>query len=635
MSRKGILLLKCVWVYVLFTVVTMPSVIAAEAVVFQFSKQYDELTQQLNSQPQQVLAQLLSRPPTSDMAVSQKAEYYAILSDTYYALTYPQKAIESAQQGLASIDKQHEPWLYHNLRLIEASALEMAGKPFEALHKVDAAIGWAQENEDEKTYLLGLYVRGSLFASLNEYNAAAESYLEAYNQTTFYTGKTSKANIAGMIGVMYENRGDYALAIPYFAEAVAHARKNNESLNLSIVLHGLGSANFRVGNIEIGEAQILESTEIAKSLGDTQGVGYALKLLAEVSIQKQDYALAEQRLHEAAEIFANSENKPIDFHIAKSLLVVALAQGNYQKALRYSRVAKANLDPNLMPTEAIQLTSLEGKLAAAQGDYKTAYELSSSALTLSEKYHESRSAEQIHTVRAIYKVRASEQANQLLEHQNRLQRFALNAQEQRNMYLWSFIAVVLVVCCLLAGMVYRVKAQSSALTKLATTDDLTGLYNRRYIIDQLDRQVIAANRYGYDLCVAIVDLDFFKKINDSYGHAVGDQVLQEFSNVCSENLRRTDLLGRIGGEEFLVVLPHTTLQDGYNALDSLRCKVSQISDVVGIKGLSISASVGLTFNAPNLDGMQLMANADIALYQAKTGGRDQVIIHPTSSTSVL
>lgn len=625
--------MKCVWVCILLLVGAMPSAIAAEAVVFEFSKQYEALTLQLNSEPQQVLTELLAIPPSADTSDAQKAEYYAILSDTYYALTYPQKAIESARQGLAYINKQREPWLYHNLRLIEASALEMAGKPFEALNKVDAAIGWAQENEDEKTYLLGLYVRGSLFSSLNEYNAAAESYLEAYNQTTYYTGKTSKANIAGMIGVMYENRGDYALAIPYFAEAVAHARKNDESLNLSIVLYGLGSANFRVGNIEIGEAQILESADIAKSLGDTQGVGYALKLLAEISIEKQDYALAEQRLHEASEIFANSENKPIDFQIAKSLFVVALAQHNYQKALRYSRIANANLDPNLMPTEAIQLTSLEGKLAAAQGDYQAAYAHSSRALTLSEKYHESRSAEQIHTVRAIYKVRASEQANQLLEHQNRLQRFALNAQEQRNMYLWSFIAVVLLVCCLLAVMVYRVKSQSRALVKLATTDDLTGLYNRRYIIEQLDRQVIAANRYGYDLCVAIIDLDFFKKINDSYGHAVGDQVLLEFSSVCSENLRRTDLLGRIGGEEFLVLLPHTTLQDGYNALDSLRCKVSQMSDVVGIEGLSISASVGLTFNAPNLDGMQLMANADIALYQAKTGGRDQVIIHPTSSTS--
>ncbi|WP_254700643.1 GGDEF domain-containing protein [Paraglaciecola mesophila] len=612
----------------------MPSAIAAEAVAFHFSKQYDVLTQQLNSQPQQVLTQLLSSPPPSDMPVSQKAEYYAILSDTYYALTYPQKAIESARQGLSFITQQHEPWLYHNLSLIEASALEMAGKPFEALHKVDAAIGWAQENEDEKTYLLGLYVRGSLFTSLNEYNAAAESYLEAYNQTTSYTGKISKANIAGMLGVMYDNRGDYALAIPYFAEAVAHARKNDESLNLSIVLYGLGSANFRVGNVEIGEAQILESADIAKSLGDTQGVGYALKLLAEVSIKKQDYALAEQRLHEAADIFANSENKPIDFQIAKSLFVVALAQHNYQKALRYSRIAKANLDSDLMPTETIELTSLEGKLAAAQGDYQAAYEHSSQALSLSEKYHESRSAEQIHTVRAIYKVRASEQANQLLEHQNRLQRFALSAQEQRNMYLWSFIAVVLVVCCLLAVMVYRVKAQSRALVKLATTDDLTGLYNRRYIIEQLERQVIAASRYGYDLCVAIIDLDFFKKINDSYGHAVGDQVLLEFSRVCSDNLRRTDLLGRIGGEEFLVLLPHTTLQDGYDALDSLRCKVSQLRDVVGIQDLSISASVGLTSNTPNLDGMQLMANADIALYQAKTGGRDQTIIHPTSSTSV-
>ncbi|WP_339767111.1 diguanylate cyclase [uncultured Paraglaciecola sp.] len=623
---------KIAWFCFLLIVGTIHSVIAAEPVVSKFSEQYQAFTSKLTLEPKQVLSDLLNKPPSDGMSHTEKAEYYAILSDTHYALTHPKDAIDSAQKGLSYIKKDSEPWLYHNLKLIEATALEMAGMPLDVLKAVNDAIQWAKNNGDEDTYLLGLYVRGSLFITLNEYSAAAENFLEAYNRTTHEYGKISKANIAAMLGVMYENRGDYQLAIPYFAEAVAHARKNNEPLNLSIVLYGLGSANFYAGNITIGEAQLNESAVIAHSLGDEQGVGYALMKLAQISIAQQDYGLAEKQLQKAADIFARTENVPMDFQVARSLFVVALASGDYEKAQEYRDHAMRLVDPQTMPSDAIQLATLEGRLAAGQGDFAQAYGHVSRALKLSELYNENRSSEQIHRIRAIYEVRESEQANRLLEHQNRSQRFALEAQEQRNVYLWSFSGIALLVCCLLGVMIFRVKAQSRALSTLAITDHLTGLYNRRHIIEQLNIQVSAAQRYHYDLCVAIIDLDFFKKINDSYGHAVGDKVLVAFSQVCSDNLRNTDLIGRIGGEEFLVVLPHTSLQDGYSTLDALRRKMAKVSEIVGINEFTISASIGLTINAKDLDGMQLMANADTALYLAKSQGRDQVVVHPTSSS---
>ena len=539
---------KIAWFCFLLFVGTIHSAIAAEPVVSKFSEQYQAFTSKLTLEPKQVLSDLLNKPPSDGMSHTEKAEYYAILSDTHYALTHPKDAIDSAQKGLSYNKKDSEPWLYHNLKLIEATALEMAGMPLDVLKAVNDAIQWAKNNGDEDTYLLGLYVRGSLFITLNEYSAAAENFLEAYNRTTHEYGKISKANIAAMLGVMYENRGDYQLAIPYFAEAVAHARKNNEPLNLSIVLYGLGSANFYAGNITIGEAQLNESAVIAHSLGDEQGVGYALMKLAQISIAQQDYGLAEKQLQKAADIFARTENVPMDFQVARSLFVVALASGDYEKAQEYRDHAMRLVDPQTMPSDAIE------------------------------------------------------------------------AQEQRNVYLWSFSGIALLVCCLLGVMIFRVKAQSRALSTLAITDHLTGLYNRRHIIEQLNIQVSAAQRYHYDLCVAIIDLDFFKKINDSYGHAVGDKVLVAFSQVCSDNLRNTDLIGRIGGEEFLVVLPHTSLQDGYSTLDALRRKMAKVSEIVGINEFTISASIGLTINA------------DTALYLAKSQGRDQVVVHPTSSS---
>jgi len=173
----------------------------------------------------------------------------------------------------------------------------------------------------------------------------------------------------------------------------------------------------------------------------------------------------------------------------------------------------------------------------------------------------------------------------------------------------------------------RLAAESRAenLSRQAITDPLTHIMNRRGITVALLDAMAQSERYNTPLCVALADLDRFKPINDTYGHKAGDQVLVETAGVLSDALRMPDKVGRYGGEEFLILLPHTTLVGGRKIAERLRAAVDRWSFVIGGKQTKLTVSIGLTQFRKGEDLEQLLARVDKALYAAKGGGRNVVV----------
>ena len=203
----------------------------------------------------------------------------------------------------------------------------------------------------------------------------------------------------------------------------------------------------------------------------------------------------------------------------------------------------------------------------------------------------------------------------------------LNAQTER--LRWMIVAATFGACVivLLTAMLVMNRRQKQMLVRLAEHDDLTNLPNRRRTIEVASRAFERAQREGLPVTIGVLDLDHFKRINDRYGHAVGDFVLQEFARVSRGLIRDSDVLGRWGGEEFLIVLPDTTLDVALGIVERIR------EAALGIKGgalaedLRVSVSAGLATNegqSASLD--ETVARADVALYEAKNGGRDLVCI---------
>ncbi len=168
--------------------------------------------------------------------------------------------------------------------------------------------------------------------------------------------------------------------------------------------------------------------------------------------------------------------------------------------------------------------------------------------------------------------------------------------------------------------------------ELAVTDQLTGLHNRRYMRMQLEQFVRRAHMGDPQVSVLIVDLDFFKRINDIYGHNAGDEVLKEFSRRLRENIRPMDLACRYGGEEFVIVMPETRPGLAYSAAERLRKKVAETPfRLKSGEDLRVTMSGGISTSEEDEDIDHLLKRADDALYQAKSNGRNRIELHESAA----
>jgi len=208
---------------------------------------------------------------------------------------------------------------------------------------------------------------------------------------------------------------------------------------------------------------------------------------------------------------------------------------------------------------------------------------------------------------------------------NRLERFA------------AMLCVVLVIGqCAFLGLfgstlrktLYRrsveLKEAYRRIEELAELDELTGSFNRRCIMRMLEEEISRAARGGTPCSIALIDLDWFKRINDAYGHPTGDEVLRTFAITSFANIRTMDRLGRYGGEEFLLVLPGAAEDAAFRMLDRLRAIIAELDWSAFSPGMQVTISAGVATLRPNETSDNFLARADSALYASKARGRNRI-----------
>jgi diguanylate cyclase (GGDEF)-like protein len=172
------------------------------------------------------------------------------------------------------------------------------------------------------------------------------------------------------------------------------------------------------------------------------------------------------------------------------------------------------------------------------------------------------------------------------------------------------------------------KAAVERIEVMANRDELTGLANRRAITAWLAEQIEAAGRTGAPLSVAILDIDHFKRINDTYGHHAGDRTLQIFGQIAAATIRSADRIGRYGGEEFLLVLVGAPLDTAKEPLERIRKALAAHRWDAIEAGLRVTITIGVAQHAPSESAEELIRRADMALYLGKESGRDRLVIDP-------
>jgi diguanylate cyclase (GGDEF)-like protein len=193
-------------------------------------------------------------------------------------------------------------------------------------------------------------------------------------------------------------------------------------------------------------------------------------------------------------------------------------------------------------------------------------------------------------------------------------------------------ALVLYSVCLL---IYRNSLSADVLRRLATTDPLTGSLNRRHYMELMVREQRRADRYNTGYSVLMIDIDHFKRVNDTYGHQIGDEAIRAMADTCKKVTRPTDIVARYGGEEFIVTLTHTDGEGAMKVAERLRESVAELALPTDQGALTFTISIGVSVYIKTTKLEQIIAAADRALYAAKSGGRNRVCLETAVAAAAV
>jgi diguanylate cyclase (GGDEF)-like protein len=304
---------------------------------------------------------------------------------------------------------------------------------------------------------------------------------------------------------------------------------------------------------------------------------------------------------------------------------IDLGSGHPERALATLDAVLDQDGRDMPPRDVGSMYQWRARANAAVHEYRDAY---NDLQEYAKRYAAANDAERIQQAGAL---RARFETDREIERNDLLKRDLQTSKEQSNRQAqrlrWNALVVTAGICviALLIYFLFANRRYRQQLVKLASLDSLTGLPNRRRTVELAEAALQSASVTRLPVTIALIDMDHFKDINDRWGHATGDHVLREFARAGREALRESDVLGRWGGEEFLLVMPETPLEFALSSLERLRALVFAIRLPSSGSGLRVSLSAGLaTSDADTRSLDELVARADAALYVAKREGRDLV-----------
>jgi diguanylate cyclase (GGDEF)-like protein len=318
-----------------------------------------------------------------------------------------------------------------------------------------------------------------------------------------------------------------------------------------------------------------------------------------------------------------------------SLLAQSYRQtGMIDEARRYALRAVAGAPGNAYRESSVNAFRLLYLIAKEQGDAKSALQFHEKFMTADKGYMDDVTARQVAFQRVKHEVDANKLQIESLNKQNQVLQLERKLSDTAVENIRLYIALLLVILAFIGLWAYRTKRSQLHFMKLSRRDGLTGVFNRPHFMDVAEQTLSNSKAAGQEVCIAVCDLDHFKRINDTFGHAAGDAVLKQGAGCFQEYLRKEDVVGRLGGEEFGIVLVDCTIAIAQERCEKIREALLQVTIPNGDPDYKASASFGVS--STSLSGYelrQLLADSDAALYQAKRGGRNRVVQYQPRSMS--
>ena len=477
---------------------------------------------------------------------------------------------------------------------LEADANGVMGQYYSFRGELGKAVGYLQNAHHlyEKANLpywvqYNLSSIANTYRRLGDYDKALEYYQRLLAEHTQAGHKLSMGQIENEIGQVQEDMGHYAQALASYRRSEALYAANGATEVADSIGLGTGSALVHLGRYDEALKALARAKPGMEKSGDPSGLALYQEIEAEARFGLGQYDQVLALLAQAEPVFRREENGR-RLALLQELRARTLAvQGNWQAAY-------AERLQFFETHQALDTAARERESSRLRIEFDTERKEAENKRLLAEQAFKDKELAALQSVR-----------------------------------YWQGVVLVLapLLLVILVCLAVRQIRRSRRLHLLAMTDELTGLANRRQIQTLAEEAMARVRQDGRKLSILVFDVDYFKRINDSYGHGVGDQVLVRVANASQAALRQQDRLGRTGGEEFLVILPNTALNQAALVAERLRAGVEAavMSDIV--EGLVVTISIGVAeYQAEDGDLRGLTRRPDNALYRAKAEGRNRVEI---------
>ena len=469
-------------------------------------------------------------------------------------------------------------------------------------------------------------VGDSLYQSL-DYTGALLSLNQAYESYQLANDLSAVGRVLNTLANINNSLGNTDVALEYLQKSLAISYELNNKFGSSIVLFNMSYSYLNSDNIKEARNHMQQAMQLSIELNDDIGIAWAKKELASYDIQEKNWQNAIALYTEIEPIFIQSGSALPLFETLKGQALAYLALNELdlakQKADQCRRILKNLKDPIYQ----IALHKIDADIAYAKKDFQQAFDILAENYTFANDVRSEEKQKEIEKQLIRFSSKLKEKENQALVTENKLKNLQINQQAAQQKLWWLVIGFGILLLLAVGFMLFIQTRNRNHFKSMALNDHLTNSPNRRAILEYAELRFQESIRTQQTLTIGIIDIDNFKKLNDKYGHKVGDDVLVAFATACKNTIRQYDKFGRYGGEEWLFVFANTTPAEISAIFTRIRDELHKIIQQRQHDFSNVTFSMGVATYHQDTDKTlhNLINRADQNLYKAKALGKDQIV----------
>jgi diguanylate cyclase (GGDEF)-like protein len=565
------------------------------------------------------------------LTVENQVKYYKVLSELHMETSQYQLGLSSASQGLQLTKYLTVPsLLIAELSYLRGFAFENLGDKKSAVKNYLNGLEVAESLEEKKYIAEGLINLGAIYYLSEEYEDSLIMLNDALTIANTLDNEELKGSVNSELGVLYAYMYQPEKAIKFYQASYDHFKKAGMELYALNSLQNIAVNHMEANRYEqaiplleeiIANADKFSNNEVLAGVYVRMSMAHVMKKEPNSEASYQYLVIAEQYVKDVEQ-----HNAPMYFTVEKAFILEAM--GRYDEALDSLKIAEellANRSETKDTWSHYNLMYLQSNIYFKTGKYQQAYEKQTQYLTRLIKDENDVNMERVEELRLSYESKQADLQKKILEQELSVQVMQLSDVTYHEKNLQFFIFVAALVILTLAWFLLKITQGQKHLAKVSQMDELTGVVNRRHLMELGEKMFVRAQKENKCLSVLMLDVDNFKAINDTFGHKVGDDVLRDIARLGLNTMRITDCFGRFGGEEFICLLPETSQEQASDIAERLRGIIQDHQwDYKTLE--KVTASIGVaSYRKEHTDSfLKLLKDADITMYQAKSQGRNRV-----------